>query len=98
MCEKGRIGYFFEVKKAYDALLSASQRVMSITVKSAVPLTDEEKQRLKDKLESLNHCTADIQYVVDEALIGGVVIETDGKVIDGSIRNRLQQIEEVIGG
>ena len=37
-----------------------------------------------------------LQCSVDPALIGGVRVEVDGKVIDGSIRNKLEQIKEVM--
>ena len=35
---------------------------------------------------------------VDPSLIGGVRVEVDGRVIDGSIRNKLEQIKDVMNG
>ena len=39
-----------------------------------------------------------IAWAVDPALLGGVVVEMDGRVMDGSVRTRLQEMKEVIGG
>ena len=33
---------------------------------------------------------------VDEALLGGLVIRVDGRVIDGSLKHRLHEIKEVM--
>ena len=37
-----------------------------------------------------------LQCVVDPDLIGGIRVEVDGRVIDGSIRNKLDEIKEVM--
>ena len=34
---------------------------------------------------------------INESIIGGVIVNIDDKVIDGSIRHRLQEVKEVIG-
>ena len=96
LCEKGRIEHFEDAKLTFLELYEDWKNIMKVTVKSAVPLTESEKERLTNKLEKVYKCSFCMDYVVDSSLIGGVVIETDDKIIDGSIRNRLQQVKEVI--
>lgn len=96
LCEKGRMSCFFEAQKAYQALLDASEHIASATVKSAVPLTETEKARLLEKLKTVLTCEVAATYVIDEALMGGVVIEVDGRIIDGSLRRRLSEVKGVI--
>lgn len=96
LCEKGRIECFQGAKETFLELYEDWKHIMKITVKSAVPLTESEKERLANKLESVYKCSLRMDYVVDATIIGGVVIETEDKVIDGSVKSRLQQVKEVI--
>lgn len=97
LCEKGRLDCFEESEKTFEALFDESQRILNIRVKSAVALSDDQKARLETKLEQNYKCKVDTEYIVDTSLLGGVVIEADDNVIDGSLRHRMQQIKEVIG-
>ena len=96
LCEKGRISGFFESAEEYEKLLDASEKISNAKVTSALELTEEEKTALKSKLEKICKTTVTIEYLIDESLIGGIIVETDGKVLDGSLRNRLREIKEVI--
>lgn len=96
LCEKGRIECFLESVEEYNALLNASERVFNAKVTSAQELTEEEKAKLIEKLGKSYKGSIQAEYVIDGALIGGVIVEIDGRVMDGSIRHRLQQVKEVI--
>lgn len=96
MCEKGRITFFSESVEVYRALLDASERRSNARVTSAVPLTDAEKEKLKAKLERKYKGSVNVEYAIDESLLGGLVIEVDGKIMDASVRRRLRDVKEVI--
>ena len=96
MCEKGRINCFFDSAEEYKRLFNALNNISSIKVTSAVELTEEEKNKLKDKFESTYKNKVNIQFYIDESLLGGIVAEIDGKIIDGSLRNSLREIKEVM--
>ena len=96
LCEKGRIGEFMESVDEYNALLNASERVYTAKVTSAQELTLEERDKLIQKLEKSYLGKVQAQYVVDVTLLGGMIVEIDGKVMDGSLRRRLQDVKEVI--
>lgn len=98
LCEKGRIGFFYEAAEEYRKLLDESMRVSKAKITSAAELSEEEKAALVKKLEDMNKTSVEAEYFVDESLIGGVVAEIDGKVMDGSLRSRLRDIKEVING
>ncbi len=96
LCEKGRISCFSESANEYKALLDASERISNATVTSAVELTADEKQKLKAKLEKINNGVVNIDYLIDETLLGGLIVEIDGKILDGSLRHRLREVKEVM--
>lgn len=96
LCEKNRFNCFLEAVMTYRELYEIATRILRVKVKSSIELTQLQKKRLTEKLETLHKCKVDIEYIIDPALIGGIVVEADDKVTDGSIRHRLQQVKDVI--
>ncbi len=63
-------------------------------VSSAIPLTDGQKEEVRKKLlETTSYKEMEIDYQVDDELIGGVVIRIGDRVVDSSIRSRLMQMK-----
>ena len=54
------------------------------------------RRNRRKKLEKKLGRNVTLQCRLDPALIGGVRVEVDGMVIDGSIRNKLEEIKEVM--
>lgn len=96
LCEKGRILCFNESVDEYKALLDASEHVTNAKITSAVELTEEEKQKLINKLELIEKSKVHAEYFVDTALLGGLIVEIDGRIMDGSLRHRLHEVKEVM--
>ena len=96
LCEKGRVSCFYDAVKEYKLLLESFERISDVKVTSAVELTDSEKQKLKDKLESTYNRKVNIEYFIDGSLLGGLVVDMDGKIMDASLRRRLREVKEVM--
>lgn len=96
LSEKGRISCLMDAIEEYEALLDASRHVYNARVTSAVALTEDEKRSLVGKLEKMSKGTVLAEYFVDEALLGGLIVEMDGKIMDGSLRHRLVEMKEVM--
>jgi hypothetical protein len=63
-------------------------------VRSAVPLTKEERTILKERLRERFREEFILRTWVDPSLIGGLVIEAKGQIIDGSVSSRLEALKE----
>ena len=96
LCEKGRLSGFFPAVEEFEKLLAESERIMDARIISAVPLTDTEKKELVNKLAQVENCAVRAEYEVDESLLGGVIVEIDGKIMDGSLRSTLRDVKDVI--
>ncbi len=96
LTEKNRIEHLISSIDEYNALLNASEKVYSAKITSAQALSEEEKSSLIEKLSKVKGGTVEAEYLVDEKIIGGVIVEIEGTVMDGSIRRRLQEVKEVI--
>jgi F-type H+-transporting ATPase subunit delta len=66
-------------------------------VRTAIPLTDDQRSRLADALGKATGKSVEVKSIVDPSVLGGVVAQIGDTVIDGSIRNRLEQLREAIG-
>jgi len=65
-------------------------------VRSAVPLSDDQKSRLAAALsESVGRQVA-VRVTIDPTVMGGLVTQIDDTVIDGSLRRRLNQMRETL--
>lgn len=98
LCENSRIGSLCACIEEFEKLSRAFENRSVANVTSAVPLSNEQKQKLCAKLEKLTGRTIDAFYTVDEALIGGLKIDIEGKTYDGSIKHRLSDVKDVIIG
>ncbi len=96
LCESGRINLFCECVTEYETLYRTFKSVAVAKVTSAVPLSDAEKERLQQKLEKVSGDKILLECATDEALLGGIRVEMDGKVFDGSVKHCLNDVREVM--
>lgn len=96
LCEKGRIASFKSCVNEYRSLLLAKENITSAFVTSAVELTEDEKTALKRKLEKISGNSVELHLTVDESLLGGLMVEMNGTVMDGTLRQRLREVKEVM--
>ncbi len=96
LCEKGRVGCFYEALEEYTRLLEEHEKTVPAVVTSVLPLDDAQKKLLAEKLEAYCKKSVRLSFKTDPALLGGVTVELDGRVLDGSLRHRLNDIKDVM--
>ena len=96
LCEKKHIGEFAECVAEYNAMYDEICEVSNAKVTSALELNETEKASLKEKLEKKSGHKIIIEYSVDKSIIGGLIVEMDGKIMDSSLRKHLKDVKDVI--
>ena len=96
LVQHGHIRELNDCVEAYTALHDEHARLSTAYVTSAVELTEGEKAKLIEKLSQKLGRTIHLECAVDPSLLGGLVVQIDGKVIDGSLKHRLHEIKEVM--
>lgn len=82
-----------EYERRYDDY----QQLVLGTVITAVPLTKNQHQKIEEQTARLfGFKTANLINLIDPKIIGGVIVEANNKVIDGSIDRQLSCIREVL--
>lgn len=96
MCANGCIRELEDCVAAFQELHDAEMKLSNARVISAVALTEAEKATLTAQLTKKLGRTIRLECEVDASLLGGMIVHVDGKVIDGSVRHKLQKIKEVM--
>lgn len=96
LCAHGRIRSLTDCITEYRRIYLTAVAMSTAEVVSAVPLTEQEKEKLTATLSARFGRTVTLTCTVDEGLLGGMVVRVDGKVLDGSLRSRLHAVKEVM--
>ena len=79
-----------------EAAAARRNRVVA-EVRSAVELDDQRRARLAEALTRAIGKPVVLQTIVDETILGSVVVRVGDELFDGSIRSRLEQAREALG-
>lgn len=90
------INEFFSGVKSGEVVLMEGEEMTgaSAEVTSALPLTPEEKDIVKEDILSKTGSQATVAYRVDPAILGGLVIRVGDKVLDGSVAGKLDSLRQ----
>lgn len=96
MCMLVAKDHFGEMESVFDYFVEEVKEYKKIGtayVTSAVELSPEQKRRIEEKLLATTKYVAfEMNYRVDAALIGGMVIRIKDRVVDSSVRTKLQKL------
>ena len=90
---KRRFFFVEQILNNFIEICSEKRGELKTEIKSAKNLSKDEINKIKDELSK--HFTSKIKlnYKYDESLIGGLIVQVGSMMIDTSIKNKLQQIE-----
>jgi F-type H+-transporting ATPase subunit delta len=95
LSDNGREEILEEVLLRYEELVKEHLGRVEVEVTTAVELTDEELDRIKERLgRSLEGRDVILQTSVDPNILGGAVFRFGGRMVDSSVRGRLQGLRE----
>jgi F-type H+-transporting ATPase subunit delta len=89
LVERGRARLAPAIAQAYRELADRERGIVHALVKTAVPLAEEEKEALVQRLQEATGQQVVLHTEVDEGIIGGLVIRIGDRLIDGSTRSQL---------
>ena len=93
MADRERATLLSDILSGFQEIAERAEGIFPATVASARELGFQEKLKLKSALEKRTGCHLRIKYEVDKSLLGGVVFRFRDLLIDGSVRNGLEQLK-----
>ena len=95
LVDNGREEILEEVLARYEELVKGYLGRIEVAVTTAVELSEDQRGRLKERLaEVLEGQEIILETNVDPGLVGGAVFRYGGRMMDGSIRGRLESLRE----
>ena len=93
LCQHERLDCLREVAREAHRIYNKSRNVVAVEVTTAYELPDAERDKIVHELQTKLSCEVELTCRIDENIIGGVVVRVGDTVIDGSVRNRLEQMK-----
>ena len=90
---KRRFFYVEKILKNFIEICSKKRGELKAELKSAKELTSDEITKITDELTQNFSSKIKLNYKYDESLIGGLIVQVGSTMVDTSIKNKLQQIE-----
>jgi F-type H+-transporting ATPase subunit delta len=87
-----------QIREAFEALVDERRGVVRAHVRSASEPAERHKSRLADALAAMTGKQVRCEYVVEEELLGGILLRLGSTVWDGSLRGRLEALRQRLAG
>lgn len=98
LVERGRLELVPAMLEEYEHLYNAQRGIAEVQVRTAIPLDQPEVSRLRERLVALTGKQVLLHTMVDPELMGGVVARVGDKVLDGSLRSKLEAMRRSLVG
>ena len=90
---KRRFFYIQQILISFNEICSEKKGELKAEIKSAKDLSQQEINKITEELSNTFKSKIKLNYNHDKSLIGGLVVQVGSTMIDTSIKNKLQQIE-----
>ncbi len=98
LISRGRLGIIGEIAEEYQRLWNRHRGIEIAEVTTAVPLTNEDKEKLARHLGRIVGKKVEVRAEVDPGVIGGFVARIGDKLLDSSIRSKLAALKKEMAG
>jgi F-type H+-transporting ATPase subunit delta len=99
MIRRGRIEDMDQVAAEFGRLVDQRNGIVHATATTALPLEKAELSALTARLEQVTGGTVELVVETDPSLLGGLVVRVGDRLIDGSVRGRLERLRhELVSG
>ncbi len=96
LVHNNRLGLLPSIVKIFEAYKAEDEGYVEVDVLTAYALSKEAKQNFAVTLEKTLGKKIHMNVTLDKSLIGGFLVRAGDRVIDGSIRGRLQHMQKAL--
>ena len=96
LIEKHRMPALFRIRRTFDALWREQNRLLPVSVTSAVALDDATVRQIGDRIAQQTGRRVDLTARVEPDILGGIVVRVGNSVLDASVRHRLDKLRRQV--
>lgn len=89
LLERGRMPDLPDIERAFSARVTEAEGRIDVHAITAIPLPEDLRQLIRRRIEEKTGRQVELSESVDPEIIGGLVLEVEGAVVDASLRHRL---------
>lgn len=98
LLDKGRIGELTSIYKEFLNIANKRKDILNIRIMSAQSLSTEQIDKIRDiYLKQYGKKSAEVELVVDKTLIGGLRVQIGDKVVDYTVKSRIDELAKLTG-
>jgi F-type H+-transporting ATPase subunit delta len=94
LISQGNLNMLDNIVQEFDSLVTKRTSLALGQVVSAVPLGQDERTRLEERLRERFGSELELEYTVDPSIIGGIIVRVGDQVMDGSLATKLTLLRE----
>ena len=96
LIENHRMPVIFRVRREFDQLWRQENKLLPVTVTSAVELDKATVNQIGDRIAEQTGRKIELSATVEPEILGGLVVRVGNSILDASIRNRLEQLRKQV--
>ncbi len=96
LCDNGTISALPDCFEAFRGRYNRDHDIIDVCAVSAVPLTEAQAARLREKLEAKCKKHVELTVRTDASLLGGIRLELPDRQLDGTVQSHLNQIQQLL--
>ena len=96
LAERHRMPAIFRIRREFDRLWRRENRLLPVSVTSAVELDSELVEGIGKRIEEQTGQRVELSSEVDPDVLGGLVLQVGNMVLDASVRNRLERLRKQV--
>lgn len=93
LIDKRRIGYIIAIANEFERMACEYKGIVKAKAYSSISLSSEQIKKLEKKLSEQSGKTVEIENIIDDSLLGGIMIKFNDVVIDGTLKGKLKNLE-----
>jgi len=97
LIDKKRIDVLPDIETCYRQLMDETLRKVRVTLKTAFPLSGDMQNYIVSNLKKMTGQEVEVTVEDDKGLLGGIVIGVGDTLYDGSIKNQLNNMRNLLG-
>ncbi len=90
--ERGYARHIPALMEEYERLYCETYGIVTATAVSAVPLSEQQKRRLTEKVSDITGKMVSLRCTVDPSVIGGIRLTVQNTLFEGSVRAKLDEL------
>jgi F-type H+-transporting ATPase subunit delta len=96
LAERHRMPALFRIRRAFDSMWAEENKLLPVTVTSAVELDEELVNSIGERIEEQTGRRVELSSNVDPDVLGGLQVRVGNMVLDATVRSRLEQLRKQV--